>query len=164
MTGRDPHVGSRQHLRAARRWGSIGDHWYGLGLLAALIFAAVFKWQILASRYHQPFFALLGPWVVVIAASLLRPQGMSMLSGLLLIASIPWLLGIRTRPLLPLWDQPKVGRLLTESRQRLMFASGDCLEVPCTEMTALIRQEACGQVGGRDAGQRWRRVPHVGAA
>ena len=123
-------------------------HWYGFGLLgSALLFSAIFKWQIFASRYHLPFFALLAPWAAVIGEGLLRPAGIRVLSSLLLLASIPWLTGIRTRPLLPLWDEPKVGSLLTESRQRLMFASGDYLEAPYTEMTDLIGQQACGQVG-----------------
>jgi len=123
-------------------------HWYSLGLLAAvLMFAAMFKWQVFGSRYHSQFFALLGPWVAVIASAVFRPRVIRILSALLMIASIPWLVGIRSRPLLPLWDEPKVGSLLTESRQRLMFVSGDYLEIPYTEMAALIRQEACGQVG-----------------
>ncbi len=112
-----------------------------------LIFSVIFKWQIFASRYHLPFFALLAPWVAAIGSASLRPRWIHFASGLLLIASIPWLIGIRTRPLLPAWDNPKVNSLLTESRQNLMFASGDYLEIPYTEMAALIRQEACGQVG-----------------
>ena len=123
-------------------------HWYGLGLLlAALIFSAVFKWQIFASRYHLPFFALLAPWVAAIGSASFRPRWLHLASGLLLLASIPWLIGIRTRPLLPAWDDPKVDSMLTESRQNLLFASADYLKIPYTEMAALIRQESCTQVG-----------------
>lgn len=121
---------------------------YGLGwLLAALFFSAAFKWQLYASRYHLPFFALAAPWVAVVSSSTARPRLIHALSALLMIASIPWLIGIRTRPLLPAWDTPKVGSLLTESRERLLFASGDYLEIPYSEMAALIRQASCTQVG-----------------
>ena len=85
--------------------------------------------------------------MAAIGSASFRPRWLHLASGLLLLASIPWLIGIRTRPLLPAWDDPKVDSMLTESRQNLLFASADYLKIPYTEMAALIRQESCTQVG-----------------
>lgn len=121
---------------------------YGAGLLlAALAFSLIFKWQVFASRYHLPFFALLAPWLGAIASRRLPSAWILGLAAGLMLACFPWLTGIRTRPLLPWWDEPKVGSLLVEDRTSLVFAGGKYLQIPYTEMAALIRQQGCLDVG-----------------
>ena len=116
-------------------------------LLAALAFSLVLKWQVFASRYHLPFFALLAPWLGAIASHRLPSGWIQGVAAVLMLACFPWRTVIRTWPLLPWWDEPKVDSLLVEDRASLIFASGKYLQVPYTEMAARIRQQGCLDVG-----------------
>ncbi len=62
-------------------------------------------------------------------------------------SSLRWLTSIRTRPLLPWWDAPEVDSLLVDYRTSLIFAGGTYLQIPYTEVAALIRQQGCLDVG-----------------
>jgi hypothetical protein len=116
-------------------------------LLAALAFCQGFKWQAVATRNQLPFFAPLAPWLGAIASRRLSSAWIQGLAAVLMLACIPWLTSIRTRPLLPWWDAPKVDSLLAEDRAGLFFASGNHMQVQYTEVAALIRQQGCLDVG-----------------
>lgn len=60
------------------------------------------------------------------------------------MASWPWLIGIDSRPVLPTADQSSV---LTASRQDLYFANAQYLQQPYIEMTALLEQAQCRDIG-----------------
>ena len=118
-----------------------------LALLGLFLFSIIFKWQIFASRYHLPFFVLNAPWVgYLVAQTRARIWGLLFSVGLLL-AAIPWLLQIRSRPLIPKMGESYVGSILSEPRKRLYVANGLYLLDPYTEITDWIRSRGCESVG-----------------
>jgi hypothetical protein len=119
--------------------------------LAALagfwIFSTVFKWQIFGSRYHLVFFILWAPVAGAVLARLVGRRGTRALALALFLLCLPWLLSIRSRPLVPVPGNSLVGSVLTESRERLLLANGLYLLTPYQEMAGLIQEAGCGAVG-----------------
>ena len=119
--------------------------------LAALagfwLFSTLFKWQIFGSRYHLAFFVLLAPAVAVSLARLVGPARSRWIAAALLALSLPWLLSIRSRPLVPIPGDSLVGSVLAETRPRLMLANGPYLLTPYQEMTDLIQDATCNRIG-----------------
>jgi hypothetical protein len=109
-----------------------------------LIFSIAFKFDILGSRFHLPFFLLLAPVVGLIITRKASPLVTALLSGVLVIGGLPILLGLGSRPLL---NTAKEESILTASRQQLYFAQAPGLDEPYREMVDLIQAEQCGQVG-----------------
>ena len=118
-----------------------------LALSSMILFSIIFKWQIFASRYHLPFFLLNAPWVGVLVGQARHRAWGALFSIGLLLASIPWLFQIRSRPLIPRARESYVGSVLTESRMRLYVANGLYLLGPYTEITQRIRSSGCKVVG-----------------
>lgn len=122
----------------------------GLALTALAgfwIFSTLFKWQIFGSRYHLAFFVLLAPAVAVALARLVGPPRSRWIAAALLASSLPWLLSIRSRPLVPIPGDSLVGSVLAETRPRLMLANGPYLLTPYQEMADRIQDSACRQIG-----------------
>ena len=118
-----------------------------LALLGLFLFSILFKWQIFASRYHLPFFILNAPWAGYLVAKT-RARIWSLLFSVgLLIAAIPWLFQIRSRPLIPKVGESYVSSILSEPRKRLYVANGLYLFEPYTEMTDWIRSRSCESIG-----------------
>ena len=121
---------------------------YVLLVLSSLLFLSViFKWQIFASRYHLPFFVLSAPWVGAIVARARHRAWSAFFSIGLLLAAMPWLFQIRSRPLVPKVGESYVSSILSEPRKRLYVANGLYLLEPYTEMTDWIRSSGCKSVG-----------------
>ena len=118
-----------------------------LALVSLLLLSIIFKWQIFGSRYHLPFFLLNAPWVgYLVAQARARIWGLLFSVGLL-IAAIPWLFQIRSRPLVPKLGESYVGSILSEPRKRLYVANGLNLMEPYTAMTDWIHSRGCESVG-----------------
>ena len=118
-----------------------------LALLGLFLFSIIFKWQIFASRYHLPFFILNAPWVGYLVAQTRARIWGALFSVGLLIAAIPWLFQIRSRPLAPKLGESYVGSVLSEPRKRLYVANGLYLLDPYTEITDSIQSRGCKSVG-----------------
>ena len=127
----------RPELRSIRTYAAIT-------LLTFVLFSQMFKWQAFGSRYHLPFFLLLAPVFGAVSGKLGRGLLPAGLIGGLFVASWPWLIGIDSRPVLPTADQSSV---LTASRQDLYFANAQYLQRPYIEMTALLDQAQCRDIG-----------------
>jgi hypothetical protein len=85
---------------------------------------------------------------VAVAAELrLRERTARGLCFLLLLLCLPWLVGVRQRPLIPLQAEGVVGSILVEPRTSLLFANNRGLERPYTAMTRLIEAAGCQNVG-----------------
>ena len=111
------------------------------------LFSALFKWQIFGSRYHLPFFVLLAPAAGIGVSRLIGPRWTAWIAAAMLVLSLPWLLTIRSRPLVPVPGSSLVGSVLAEPRSRLLLANGLYLAAPYQEMTDLIQDAACRRIG-----------------
>lgn len=119
------------------------------GILVAitfLVFCLMFKWQVFGSRYHLPFFVLFAPAVGLGLIRLLTPRGARLVAVVMLVTSWPWLVSIRSRPLIPN-EQSFVRSVLVEPRQNLYFANGGHLVYPYTTMVNMIKEQGCKTVG-----------------
>jgi len=91
---------------------------YGAAAIGGFfLFSAIYKWQIVGSRYHLPFFVIVSPFVACLAGSF-RTQTLSKLIAItLLLSSWPWLFGIRSRPIIPAASNTPVNSVLSEPRE-----------------------------------------------
>ena len=115
--------------------------------LTAIVFSLAFKWLIFGSRLQLPFFLLSAPIVAIGLSTMTSPKFVKGIGLLLLFASLPWVLSIDSRPLLPSADNSVVGSVLTEPRSRLLFANGLYLLEPARDVVIRIKQADCNNVG-----------------
>jgi len=111
------------------------------------LFSTFFKWQIFGSRYHLVFFMLLAPVVGGAYESSKRPWIARAIALGLVLLSVPWLLSIRSRPLVPVPGDSRVASVLIETRPQLLLANGLYLLRPYQEMADLIQEASCQDVG-----------------
>jgi hypothetical protein len=117
------------------------------GLIPVVISHGVSVWGM---RYQLPFFVLAAPVAGVVFASVRRPRLTPYLSGLLLLAALPWILFNNTRPLIGRTPWPtRVGSILTTSQADLMFAAVPKLQLPYEQAVQAVRTQACQSVGLR---------------
>ncbi len=120
---------------------------YLLSTIASMfILSYLFQWQVFASRYHLPFFFLWAPVFGRFSAQFRAPWMVGWMV-VLLMASVPWLVSIRSRPLLPLPGHASAPSVLRASRHELYFANAESLLIPYTEITGLIQERSCKSIG-----------------
>jgi hypothetical protein len=120
---------------------------YGFALVASvLVLSYLFKWQIFATRYHLMFFVLAAPIAGLLMERLLSSRWVTLLLLLMVLAALPWLLQIKSRPLIPVSGESYVGSILSESREVLYLANGTNLIGPYTEITNRILRADCNRV------------------
>lgn len=129
-----------------RKTGILVLGYCGLTLAGFLLFCALFKWNGFGARYHLPFFVLFAPGIGVgLGALPKRLWGVSAILALF-AGSLPWLLSIDSRPILPDPNRSRVGSILTTPRQELYFANtGDSIAYRLISDTILAQN--CTQVG-----------------
>jgi hypothetical protein len=126
---------------------------YSIAVIAmSIVFSFAFKWLIFGSRLQLPFFVLFGPIVVVTIGDAIMEKGGMAIGSLLILSTIPWLVGIDSRPLVPISDQTLVDSVMTESSVRLLFANGLYLEEPTRDLAVKIEEAACKEIGVMFAG------------
>jgi len=122
--------------------------WYGLAAAGTFVLLSwIFKWQIFGGRYQLPFFVLFAPLAAVAIELLLPARWARVLGMVVVVAALPWLVGIRSRPLIPPRTDPVVGSVLVEPRQTLTFANAPYLLDTLTTVGGLVRQADCSTVG-----------------
>jgi len=112
-----------------------------------LAFSLLYKWLVFGSRLLLPFFALGAPIVGVLAERFLGRRGLLALAAVLALGSLPWLLGVATRPLIARDRAGIISSILSANRTDLYFANGPYLEKPYTEMTDQAVAAGCQRVG-----------------
>lgn len=121
---------------------------YGLCVaLSFVLVSSMVQWQLYNARLHQAFFYLAVPWTVFMLNEVMSQRSLFILGVLLLFASWPWLVHIRSRPI---FDQPGesyVDNVINESRIDLYYASGGHLKVPHSEIAARIQESRCSRIG-----------------
>jgi hypothetical protein len=101
-----------------------------LVLLTFVLLSALFQWKPTGARYHLPFFVLLAPAVGLVLEAL-PWRGMSeVFVSLLLLSSVPWLLGNHSRPLLSGWPGADVDSVLVVPRDDLLYANAPYPQAP----------------------------------
>jgi len=131
----------------------------GLVATGFLLFAAFFKWHVFGGRYHLTFFVLIAPVMGVVLSGLGRAGLGHGLAVLLSAASLPWLLSIPTRPLVPN-DQSRFRvSLVALPREDLLLVNTGDLAPFIREAAGDIREARCRDVsiylGGDDAEYPW---------
>jgi hypothetical protein len=117
-----------------------------LCLSTLFVFSFIFKWQLFGSRYHVPFFLLISPIFGVVVSSF---QSHIWRWGYLFtfsLLSVPWLIGIESRPLVP--GNGTINKsILEERREALLFGSSPEYIKPYEWVTQSILRGDCYEVG-----------------
>ena len=116
-------------------------------VLSLLTLSYLFKWQIFAGRYHLPFFVLAGGLAACLLEQAVGEKWLPAVAAGLLVGSIPWLLQIKSRPLIANEGRTYVDSILHEPREELYLANGLDLLDPYLVLTGLIREAGCQAVG-----------------
>lgn len=116
-------------------------------LVSALLFSLLFKWLIFGTRLHLPFFVLAAPLFGLLFGEFINHSAGYILGFILFLCSLPWVLSIDSRPIIPREGHSLVDSVLTESRTDLLFANGEYLKEPTRDMVIKILETGCTQVG-----------------
>jgi hypothetical protein len=86
-------------------------------------------------------FVLWAPVLGVLMATLPYPRIAALLAGVLLIASLPWLLNN--------WSRPLIGAhsILFDTRANQYFRNNPSLQTPYSEAAAVVRAQPCVDIG-----------------
>jgi hypothetical protein len=118
-----------------------------IAILGFLTLCGFYKWNIHNVRYHLIFFIGFAP-IAGDLVSLRREHLYSILLGtILFITSIPWLLSIATRPLIPLKgysDKPSI--VFSPDLEKRFSNCPECLP-PLVRISNLIRYSDCHKIG-----------------
>lgn len=116
------------------------------GISCFLLLSILFKWQVFSARYQLPFFMMWGPVTGCYIASR-KGWRSTLILVFLFVGSIPWLISIRSRPLLPIPGEVSAPSVLLADRQTLLFTNGEYLEEPYVQLANEIEDADCGVVG-----------------
>ena len=130
-----------------------------LVLATFIVFSFTFKWQIFGSRYHLPFFVLLGATAGVFLARLF-PHWLGVTIGLILSLSTAWpLLNHATQPLLPLIENTTLHNATTASHPSERYPSLASPGNPYQQFAGMIQESGCQEVyiavGGNSQEYYW---------
>lgn len=114
---------------------------------SAVLFSFLFKWLIFGTRLQLPFFVLSAPLFGIIFGEDQRATLGTILGFILLLGSLPWVLSIDSRPVIPSENRSLVGSVLSESWTDLLFANGSYLKEPARDMVIQINEAGCSEVG-----------------
>ncbi len=127
-------------VRRKRFEGAVLPYLTGIAV-GALLFCAVIRWEPWNSRFHTPLFALLAPFVGLVAAKALDRRIALGIGMLLLLCSLPWLLEGQPRSV----TGPH--SVFTTSRTDQYFANEPALKQPFLRAVRELADMKCGDVG-----------------
>jgi hypothetical protein len=111
-----------------------------------LVYSFLFQWQIFAARLHLSFFVL-AAGIAGYGLDSLLPRRFTQLTGLFLfVACLPWLLSLRSRPLLTN-SKTHYRSILQSPRIKLYYVNGGHLLEPHKEIVERIEESGCRKVG-----------------
>ncbi len=114
--------------------------------LTFVMLSAMFQWKPTGARYHLPFFVLMAPAAAVVLETVPWRPAAGAAIAILLLASVPWLLGNHSRPLVSGWPEADVDSVLVVPRRELIFANAPYLARPYGEMVTDVQQAGCRKV------------------
>ncbi len=116
----------------------------GLVLLTALV-----AWNPYVVRLHLPFLVVMAPLVGAAVGSWLRPGWLAVLSGLLILLSLPWLLLNQTRPVVGLRPRTAIISVFQAEKVDILFANWLPLRDDFIAATDAVKATGCTQIGLR---------------
>ena len=109
-----------------------------------ILYAVIFKFDLLASRYHMPFFVLMAPIVGLVIDQIPGSLGIGAFSLILVLGCLPVLFGLNSRSLIKKAEEASI---LGKTRTELHFTQAPHLDEPYIEMTELIEEAGCIDIG-----------------
>lgn len=121
---------------------------YGVAAISGFfLFSAIYKWQIVGSRFHLSFFVIVSPFVACLVCSF-QTQYLSKLIGItLLLSTWPWLFGIRSRPIIPAASNTPIKSVLSEPRKSFYTVNVPWVVDQYRTIVDEINRIQCSQVG-----------------
>ena len=114
-----------------------------------LLFSAIVRFDYYGVRYQLPFLVLCGV-VLGVASSLIRNKKViTITSALMILASTPWLLLNRSRPLIDMRPRTMTGSILQEPPTTILFANWTKLREPYVDVAQAIKSSDCQEIGLR---------------
>jgi 4-amino-4-deoxy-L-arabinose transferase-like glycosyltransferase len=110
-------------------------------LLGFLVFCGVLRWQPWNFRLQLPLFVLVAPIVGVILAGMRTRVLPRAIAIILILSSIPYLVGNVSRPM------AGEHNIFTEPRSTQYFANRSDLLHPYSEAAEVIRSQSCANIG-----------------
>lgn len=107
------------------------------------LFSGLFKFDILGSRYHMPFFVLLAP-IAGFVSGRLRSWASWLMVVVFCAGAYTPLLQLNQRPLL---NTPRQASILHQDRQDMYLGSDRGLQEVYVAMTGRIKAAGCGSLG-----------------
>ncbi|MGD8634680.1 MAG: glycosyltransferase family 39 protein [Anaerolineales bacterium] len=119
--------------------------WFGIMLAGGfLLFVALFKFDLLGSRYHMPFFVLAAPFVAAVMGKALKPWALALLTIALVVGALPILFRLDSRPLLPSETKASV---ITARRLDQYFNDAPYFDEAYIPITDRIEAAGCSEIG-----------------
>lgn len=121
------------------------EFFYALAALTGfLLMAGLFKFTILGSRYHMIFFVLAAPLVGMVLGRAFAAIPISAISALMVVGAVPLLFDLHPRPL---WSYKTGKSMFAMRRLDQYFTLAPHLDEPYFEMTEIIEDAGCDQIG-----------------
>ena len=121
---------------------------YGLLIAAGFIlFSFLYRWQVFSVRYETVFFVLSSPLVGLILGLFERLKLSLFIVAGLFVTSLPWMLNIDSRPLIPTQKNPDVKSILLTPREILYFGSLGGEDSAVKQITSVIEAQQCTRIG-----------------
>jgi hypothetical protein len=134
-------------LMAILRWRKYQPavRWFGFMVVGGfMLFVSLFKFDLLGSRYHMPFFILAAPFVATVVGRVFKPLALTLVSVVLVIGAMPILLRLDSRPLLA---SNTHASLLKARRLDQYFIEAPYFDEAYIPMTERIEAAGCTRVG-----------------
>ena len=115
-------------------------------LATFVIFSYIFKWQIFGSRYHLPFFVLMGAVVGVMLDAFAKRWVEYLLIAIFSLSALWPLLGTESRPLLLLLQKSTFSSAFSASHQEVDYLGINPGNNAYKEITTRIQDKQCREV------------------
>ncbi len=123
---------------------------YALVALASiLVLFSILDFDIYGVRHQLIFLVAWAPIVGLVATRLGRPRLTTAVGGMLVLASLPWLLFNGSRPVVGLQPRTMIDSVFREPPSAILFANWTALRGPYSEAVAAVQASACREVGLR---------------
>jgi hypothetical protein len=110
-----------------------------------MLFSFIYKWQIFGVRFQLLFFVLFAPVAGQVLSSLRFKLPGALAAVALLVLSIPWLLSIDSRPILP--ENEQGISILSAQREDLYAYNDQWAFEKIRQVSQYVQEQGCNQVG-----------------
>ncbi|MBN2257219.1 MAG: hypothetical protein JW704_05275, partial [Anaerolineaceae bacterium] len=125
-------------------------------ILGFVAYSGLYKWHLFNVRYHLSFFVLFAPVFGLVLGSFTKVRWGAVLSAVLWLTSIPCLISLENRPLIPITGISTQPSILNQTREELRFANCRGCYPVFESLVGQIEANRCSAVGvmlNGDAGE-----------